>query len=56
MITNMPKLVEVLPGVRKAAILMLSLGEEVSGEVLREFDEDEVQRLGHEIAKLGAVE
>ncbi|MEO7649228.1 MAG: flagellar motor switch protein FliG [Bryobacteraceae bacterium] len=51
----MPKSPEAISGLRKIAILMVYLGEDVSGEVLRELDEDEVQRIGHEIAKMGAV-
>src|SRR5262249_41219785 len=55
MITNVPRQPEAIPGIRKAAILMLSLGEGASAEVIRELDEEEVQRLGREVAKLGAV-
>ena len=32
-----------LPGVRKAAILMVILGEQISGEILKQMDEEEVQ-------------
>jgi flagellar motor switch protein FliG len=45
----------VLPGIRKAAILILVLGEDASADVLREMDEDEVQRISREVAKLQAV-
>ena len=44
MIANI-KRSEVLSGVRKAAILMVMLGEESSARLLRELSEDEVQTL-----------
>lgn len=45
----------VLPGVRKAAILMVILGDQISGEILRNMDEDEVQMIGREVAKITAI-
>ncbi len=39
-----------LTGIQKAAVLMVILGEQTSADVLRELDEDEVQRIGREIA------
>lgn len=48
-----PNATRVLPGLtgaQKAAILMVILGEEVGGAVFRELDEEEVQRIGREIA------
>ena len=39
-----------LTGVQKAAVLMVILGEQTSADLLRELDEDEVQRIGREIA------
>lgn len=44
-----------LSGPKKAAVILLTLGEEASAAVLRELDEDNVQRLGREIARLGSV-
>lgn len=44
-----------LTGAQKAAILMVILGEESSGALLRELDEDEVQRIGREIAGISAI-
>jgi len=49
------QIIKTLPGLRKAAILMVSLGEDSSAEILRELDEDEVQMLSREIARMGAV-
>lgn len=44
-----------LTGAQKAAILMVILGEESSGALLRELDEEEVQRIGREIAGISAI-
>lgn len=46
---------ERLSGLRKAAILMIILGEEVSAELLRHLDEDEVQAIGREVARVSAL-
>lgn len=46
---------DALSGVNKAAILLVSLGEEVSSEVLARLDEEEVGLLGREIARLPIV-
>ncbi|MGH9557931.1 MAG: flagellar motor switch protein FliG, partial [Bryobacteraceae bacterium] len=43
---------EALPGIRKAAILMVMIGHEASSAVLRELDEDEVQEISREIARV----
>lgn len=43
---------ERLSGVRKAAILMVMLGDEVSSAILKEMDEDEVQGISREIARV----
>ena len=40
---------------RKAAVLLIILGEAASSEVLKYFEEDEVQLLGREIAKLQSI-
>jgi flagellar motor switch protein FliG len=44
-----------LTGAQKAAILMVILGEEMSGALLRELDEEEIQRIGREIAGIPAI-
>jgi flagellar motor switch protein FliG len=43
------------PGLRKAAVLMIILGDQISGEILRELDEEEVQALGREIARISSI-
>lgn len=42
-------------GARKAAILVLTLGEEASADILRNLDDDEVQRISRELAKMNVV-
>ncbi|MCL4851473.1 MAG: flagellar motor switch protein FliG [Bryobacteraceae bacterium] len=45
----------VLSGLRKAAVLMVTLGDQTSSEILKELDEDEVQLISREIAKISSV-
>ncbi len=42
-------------GVRKAAILVVVLGPDVSGPVLRHLNEDEVDLITREVAQMGAI-
>jgi flagellar motor switch protein FliG len=42
-------------GIRKAAILMIILGEQTSGEILRRLDEEEVQAIGREVARITSI-
>lgn len=44
-----------LAGIRKVAILMIILGDQVTGEILREMDEEEVQAIGHEVARITSI-
>ncbi len=44
-----------LPGIRKAAILLLTMDENLSKEVIKELDEDEIEAVGQEIASLSLV-
>jgi flagellar motor switch protein FliG len=41
-----------LPGIRKVAILMVMIGQEASSTILRELDEEEVQNISREIARV----
>ena len=54
MSVNLPR-PEPIPGIRKAAILLVTLGEEVSAELLRQLEEEEVQLIGREVARLTAI-
>jgi flagellar motor switch protein FliG len=44
-----------LPGIKKAAILLLTMDEDLSKEVIKELDEDEIEAVGQEIAKLRLI-
>jgi flagellar motor switch protein FliG len=45
-----------IPGIRKAAILMVLLGDEASASLFRFLQEDEVQEITKEISRLGRIE
>ena len=45
----------VISGARKAAIIMMVLGEERSGKVFKHLQEDEIERVAREVAAMGAV-
>ena len=44
-----------IKGMRKAAILLVVLGDGVGGEILKNMDEEEVESLGREIARVGTI-
>src|SRR5579862_2370445 len=44
-----------VPGIRKAAILMIILGDQVTAEILRQMDEEEVQAIGREVARITSI-
>ena len=44
-----------LSGIKKAAILLLTMDESLSKEVIKELEEDEIEAVGHEIARLRLV-
>ena len=46
---------DALPGVRKAAILMVMIGDEASSSILRELDNEEVEQISKEIARVQAL-
>ena len=52
---NNSKTMEVISGQRKAAILLLCLGEKPAGELLKQLSTDEVQEISKEIALLGEI-
>ena len=55
MISNTENPNEVFAGIRKAAIAIVTLGDEVAAEIFRFLTEDEVQTVGREISKLNKV-
>src|SRR5262245_109985 len=46
---------EALSGLKKTAILLVTIGEEASSNVLKLFSEDEVHQIGREVARLQNV-
>src|SRR5438132_5840997 len=48
-------LINQITGIRKAAILTVVLGEELGPEVLKLMDEDEVEAIGREVAKMHSI-
>lgn len=46
---------EVLPNLRKAAMLLVVLGEQSSAQLLQQLNEDEVQKVSREVAKLTSI-
>ena len=50
-----PKDEQQLSGLRKSAILLVILGEQVSAEILKHLEEEEVHQLGREIARIGSI-
>jgi flagellar motor switch protein FliG len=42
-------------GLRKTAVLLVVLGEQVSAEIIKQLDEDEVQLIGREVARLPTI-
>ncbi|MGH9672392.1 MAG: flagellar motor switch protein FliG, partial [Bryobacteraceae bacterium] len=44
-----------MPGIRKAAILVVVLGEQTAGPILRDLEDDEAASLSQEIARLPTV-
>lgn len=46
---------EEIPGIRKAAILLVMLGDAASGEMLKQLDEEEVQAVTREVARIGSI-
>jgi len=46
---------EQMSGARKAAILMVLLGDEASAGIFRFMQEDEIQEVSKEISRLGEI-
>jgi flagellar motor switch protein FliG len=44
-----------MPGIRKAAILLVALGDQTSGEFVRHLSEDEVQLVSREVARIRTI-
>jgi flagellar motor switch protein FliG len=46
---------EELTGVRKAAMLLILLGDRISGEILKQFTDEEIQAVSREVARLESI-
>ena len=56
MITNaVANAPELLTGIRKAAMLLILLGDKVSAEMLKQFEDEEVQLVAREVARLESI-
>src|SRR5580693_1590499 len=55
MILNSKVDVEALSGVRKAAMLLIVLGEQSSAEILTQLSEDDIQKVSREVAKITSI-
>jgi len=54
-VTNVEAIPARMSGTRKAATLLVSLGEETSALVLRHMDDDEIQMISREVARVASV-
>src|SRR5579871_567049 len=50
------KTAEVIPGMRKAAILLITLGEQASADLIKDLPEEDVQKISREIALISRIE
>src|SRR5215813_8875535 len=50
------KTAEVISGMRKAAILLITLGEQSSAELIKDLPEEDVQKISREIALISRIE
>src|SRR5271170_2986369 len=55
MINNVNTAIPPMTGIRKAAILMIILGEHASAELIKQLGEDEVQLVSREIARVSSI-
>jgi len=44
-----------IPGIKKAAILLLTMDEELSKEIIKELEEEDIEAIGKEIAQLKII-
>ncbi len=55
MIMNTKGPAEMVPGLRKAAVLLITLGDQASAEIIKDLPEDDVQRVSREIAMISNI-
>src|SRR5262245_30076874 len=56
MILNAKTTAEVISGIRKAAILLISLGEQASADLIKDLPEEDVQKVTRENALISRIE
>jgi flagellar motor switch protein FliG len=55
-VTSTPRATAAVSGRRKAAVLLAALGSDRAADVLQHLDEEEIESLSLEMAKMGAIE
>jgi flagellar motor switch protein FliG len=55
MVVNVKPEIEHLSGVRKAAMLLIVLGEQASSDILKQLSEDEIQKVSREVARITSI-
>jgi flagellar motor switch protein FliG len=55
MVVNVKPEIEHLTGVRRAAMLLIVLGEQASSDILKHLSEDEIQKVSREVARITAI-
>src|SRR3984957_12220815 len=55
MILNSPTDTEALTGVRKAAMLLIVLGDQASATILPQLSEDDIQKVSREVARITSI-
>jgi flagellar motor switch protein FliG len=55
MVVNVKPEIEHLSSVRKAAMLLIVLGEQASSDILKHLSEDEIQKVSREVARVTAI-
>ena len=43
---------EIIPGIKKAAILLLIMDDEMTKEIMKDLEEDEIEAIGQEITTI----
>src|SRR3984957_15286705 len=55
MIANSKPAIESLTGIRKAAMLLIVLGEQASATILPQLSEDDIQKVSREVARISSI-
>jgi len=55
MIANTEQQRDTMLGARKAAVLLITLGQQLAADVLKNLDEEEIHRIGQELARASSI-